>query len=183
MNTADRNRRAIRMGLIVLICLAIGQFIVLPWLDHWRDARHRITGAREELKELEAQVRRVWAHRKGLDDALGPAATKPLPNAEEAQVRAIKAAGQVLQMSGMQVISVRPSPLRPLREVPGVAVASIQVEGQGMFMQIPQCLAALRDAEPLLLVEKLTIGPSQRQPGYMAMTVILGAPARQETAK
>lgn len=183
MNPADRNRRAIYAGLVVLACLAAGQFVVLPWLDHWSGARARIAAARAELTTLETQVRRVTGQRKRLDDVLGPSVGKPLPNAEEAQVRAIKAAGQTLQMSGMQAISVRPSPLRALREVPGVAVASIQVEGQGMFMQIPQCLAAIRNAEPLLLVEKLSIGPSQRQPGYMALTLVLGAPAKQEAVK
>jgi len=180
MNMTDRDRRAIYLGVGVVTALALVQFALLPWVASWRDARQRITTARTQLLELEVQVSRISGLRRRVEDVLGPAAGRPLPMLKDAQVRSVKAAEQLLQTGGVQVTSVRPQAVQPLRDLPGISMAVLQVDGQAQFMQVPACLASIGSAEMLLLVEKLTLAPSPQQPGMMAVTLVLAAPALQE---
>lgn len=182
MSMNDRDRRAVRWGLAILLSLGIVQFLVRPWLADWREVRERIATAQVELAGLEAQVQRVVGQRQRLEDVLGAAVSKPLPTVEEARIRAVKAAEQLLQSAGIQATGVRPQSPRPLRDLQGVTLISTQVEGSGQFMQIPQCLASIQAADQLFIVEKLSISPSPRRPGQMSLSLVLGTLAREENA-
>lgn len=180
MNLSNRDRRAVLLGAALLAALGLAQWIVLPWIADWRDARSRITAARFELTELETQVRRLVTQRRRLREALGPAVGKPLPSADEARVRFVQIAERIMAAGGIKTSGVRPQPARPLQDVEGVSLVTLRAEGVGRSDRLAACLAAVHELDEWILIDQISVTEQRGRPGQVAVSLVLAAPARQE---
>ena len=97
MTLSPRDRRAILLGAVGLLIILAGRFVLLPWIDSWKDARRSIAEARVELGEAERQIYRVLGQRRRLEKIYGPAVNKALDNRQSAQVKLIEGVQEVFK--------------------------------------------------------------------------------------
>ena len=170
MNLSPRDRRAVLLGAIGLAIILVVRFGVAPWADDWAAARERIEADRLQLGALQGNISRVLGQRSRLGKLYGPGVNRPPADMEAARVGLLKAAQQVLRANGFQPSGYRPQPPRALPDVPGVMLVTLQVVGKCKEPSLPACLAALRQAEMLLLVDKLSVTNDAKKPGELQVT-------------
>ncbi len=179
MTLSPRDRRAVILGGAALAALAIGYWVVVPWLGDWADARDSIGVGRARLEEVESKLRRLAGQRERLAEAFGPGACRPLEGVEATRIGFLKTVQDACRSAGIGELNCQPQPTRPLRELPEAQLVSIQVSGKCQIGQLARCLAALRACERVTLVDRLVAAGNERQPGQLEVTLVLATLARK----
>lgn len=178
MTFSARDRRALSLGAAGLVLIAATRYGVMPWVDRWLDARRRIVAARTELADLELAVRRVLGQRQRLERVYGPAVRTAPADLETARVELYRAVQQCLKANGIKPMDYQPQPPRRLREVPGVQLVPLQVRAKCAFAQLVKCLASVRAADSLVIVDRVTAVNNEKSPGQLEVTFMLATLAR-----
>ena len=180
MNLAPRDRRALLLGGGALTAMCAFNFVLMPLLESWSTARQRAADAGGELDRIESRLRRVVGQRKRLARIYGPAVNAPLQDPETAQANLFKAAQDVLKKGGIKDPVYEFQPCRPVRDVPGVEHVPLQIRGKCDPKQLAQCLAGMRKAPSLVIVDRFTIANDLKKPGQLTVTLVLGTLATAE---
>lgn len=180
MTIRDRDRKAIILGAAVLALVLGYRLVLAPLAESWRDARQRIEMASATRSALEAQALKLRSQRRRLEAIYGPAIGEPLPPVDRARANFVKTVEDLLKSSGMESRGVRSQPLRPLREVDGVALVGLRVECTGRSQQLAKCLAAMSEGEQIMLVESIRAAPDSKRPDRMQVSMVLATLARME---
>lgn len=181
MNLSQRDRRAILLGAGLLALLLGYRFVLSPWLDSWSDARARIELAASQESALRAQVAQLRSQERMLGPIYGEAINAPLPTVEDARLSFVKVTEDLLKSSGLEVRGIRSQPMTDLRELPGVALVSLQANCVGRPNSIAQCLAKMGESEQVVLVQKLDVTPDGNG-DKMSVSMVLATLARTTEA-
>lgn len=183
MTMSDRDKKAILLGGLVLGCLIGYRFVMMPVLDSWSDARQRIAQVSAAQSSLDAQVMRLQSQRRQLEVVYGQGIAQPLPPVDVARANFVKTVEDLLKSSGMTSQGVRSQPLRPLREVAGVALVGLQVDCTGQPQQLMRCLANMSAGDQLILVDSVRAAPDSRRPDRMQVSMVVTTLAKMEPAQ
>lgn len=155
-------------------------FVLMPMLDSWSAARQRADDATQELDRIESRLRRVVGQRKRLTRIYGPAVNAPLEDPETAQANLFEVAQDVLKKVGIKDPAYEFQPRRPVRDVPGVEHVPLQIRSKCSPQQLVLCLAGMRKAPSLVIVDRFTIANDVKKPGQLTVTLVLGTLANTE---
>ena len=183
MTLSPRDRRAILLGAVGLLIILAGRFVLLPWIDSWKDARRSIAEARVELGEAERQIYRVLGQRRRLEKIYGPAVNKALDNRQSAQVKLIEGVQEVFKTGGVKLTGYDPQRPKSLREVPGVEVVAWQIRAKCKLPQLVKCLAGMRKSETLIIVDWFSVVNNEKKPGELEITMMVATLAEKEKTK
>ena len=183
MTFSPRDRRAILLGAAGLLIILIARLAVIPWIDSWRAARREIAEARAQLDYTQHQVRRILGQRRRLEQIYGQAVSKPLENRQSALNRLTRVVQDVFKAGGFKATDYKSQRCRSLPEVPGVEIVPLQVRGKCKLPQLVKCLAAMRNAETLILVDWFSVANDEKKPGELEITMMLATLAEKEKAK
>jgi len=183
MTLSSRDRRALILGAGFLGTIFVFNFVLMPLFDSWSIARQRADDARGELDKIESRLRRVVGQRKRLARIYGAAVNAPLQDAETAQANLFEVAQDVLKAGGFKDPVYQFQPARPVRDVPGVEHVPLQIRGKCMLQQLTRCLAGMRKAPSLVIVDRLTITNDLKKPGQLTVTLVLGTLATTERSE
>ena len=183
MTLAARDRRTIIAGAVILAVIVATRFAVIPWVDSWLDARRASQFDRRQLNEWETEIRRVLGQRKRLSDKYGPAVNQPLEDSQTARVSLFEAAQDAIKANSFEATYYEPQASRPLREIPGVQAIKLQVRGKCKLPELAKCLAAMRKADTLVIVDRLIIANGEKKPGQLEVTMMLMTLAKQDKAR
>lgn len=181
MRLSSRDKKALMLGGLALAALIGFRYVLMPLNDSWRDARQRIAQAGDTLQRLQDQQLQLRAQQRRLMDFYGQGLAQPLPTAEQAGVEFVKTVEDLLKAAGLGSQGVQAQPVRPLREVPGVAVVGLQVQLAGRPEQITQCLASLCQSQQPILVQSLTATrPGKDGDQQLNVSMVIATLARWE---
>ena len=183
MTMTPRDRRALILGAGVLAAIFGFNFVLMPLLDSWSTAREQADEAGGQLDQIESRLRRVVGQRRRLARIYGPAVNAPLQDAETAQANLFKVAQDVLKAGGFKDPVYQFQPARPVRDVPGVEHVPLQIRGKCGLQQLTRCLAGMRKAPSLVIVDRLTITNDLKKPGQLTVTLVLGTLATTERSE
>lgn len=178
MKLSPRDRRTAVLGLAGLLVIIAARLLVIPWVDGWAAAREQIAADRHRLDELQRSITRVLGQRGRLAARYGPAASKSLKDVEQARIGLLKAARDVLTANGLKP-TYTPQPPRSVKKIPGVRFLPLRVRSKCNLSQLTKCLADMRNADTLIIVDRLSITNNEKKPGQLEMTMILATLARQ----
>ncbi len=172
MKLAARDRRAVTLGAVLLGTLLVVNYVVMPLADSWAEADRRAEDARDQLRKTENRVRRVLGQRRRLAKVYGPAVNQPLGDTEAARAD-LEATQEIFKAAGLKNPAYDQRPPRPVREVPGIDRLQMQVQGKCNFRQFTKCLAGLRKAPTLVIVDHFTITNDLKKPGQLDVTLVI----------
>ena len=179
-NMSTRDRRAVVIGTVALAAILIVKFAVLPWIDHWRDARDRIDQARATLTEYENKSTRLTNLQRRLAQTYGQAVEQPLDDVKATKIGFHKVVQDLLTAGGFRLESMQPQAVRSIRkQVPGVALLPVRVVGKCQMQQLAKCLAEVRKAARLILVERIDVSSDPKKPTELSVTMVLATPAEE----
>ena len=180
MKLTPRDRRAFVLGAAGLAAIALVSYVVLPMAERWQLARAQIEDGRARRTRLQSDLGVLLRQRERLVEAYGPAAGRPLEGAEQTRIAFLKAVQDLLRNAGLQEPNLQPQAPRTVSELPGVQMLSVQAGGKCQLPQLAKCLAELRKADRLIVVDRLTATANPKQPGQLEVTLVLATLARQE---
>ena len=166
----------------MLIILAVN-FLLIPWIDSWFQARQQMTSTRTQLNDVQRQVRRVLWQRQRVEDLYGPAVKEPLHDRQTAQLNLIKTVQDVFKSGGVKLTDYQPQRSRPLLDVPGVLVVPLQIRGKCNVSQLTKCFVAMHEGKTLIMVESFSISNNEKKPGELEITMIVSTLAQQQEAQ
>jgi hypothetical protein len=179
MKISPRERGTLLIGAVALAAILALRFLIFPWVDSWTDARQQIADCRKQVDEEKARMVRAMNQRKRLEGRYGPAVGKPLAESTIAKEDLFNAAQKALKANGFQVGGYEPQRPRPAGKIAGVEWLSLQVRGKCPEAQLSKCLAELRNADTLLIVERLSVTGDEKNPGNLDVTLLLATLAEQ----
>ena len=150
-------KRTVLIGLAVVGAAVLLRGGLQPAVAAWREARTAVANHEKQLDTLDTQLDRRDARLRRLRQKYGPAIETKLLPVSEVRVRFPQAVQETLKQGGMSVASVALQGVRRQREVPGVSMVSLRVEGTVGGESLPKVLAALRGCEVLALIEDARI--------------------------
>ena len=180
MKLTDRDRRVLVVGGTCLVALLIVRFAVMPWVDHWSEARSRAASLRVEMSKLKSQSDDLQMLRRMLDKVYGEAPGKRLEDVESTQIAFNTSVQEMLKAGGIGFQSIKKLPARPIKKITNTWWVSVEVDGKGKVDQLAKCLAAIRNAEQLIVVDRINVKNDQKKPGNLSLKLVLGTLAYEE---
>ena len=170
-------------GAAALLVILTGRLAVIPWLNSWADARQAIVTSGEQISDLESRVRRVLGRHARLATRYGPAVRKPLTDRQTARNALFAAAQEILKSNGFEITGDY-KPRRPRRagKITGVQWVLLEIRGKCKEAQLPKCLAGMRKAKALVIVDRLTVTNDPKKPGQLEVTMVLATLAAERGA-
>ena len=179
MSLSERDRRAIKLGIIGVLIVLILNGVVLPQIDKWRTARGQIRTDTVKLAGLHSQWERLNGLRARLEPVYGSAVALPLEEIERTRVNLHETVQKILKSGGIGVRHTRPHPVRPIREIAGVVSVAIELEGNCETPQLIKCLDAMRQSESLIIIDSIDLTNSPQKPGKLTVKLVLSTLARE----
>ena len=142
----------------------------------WGEARERLAAEADRVAELGERARRRDAVAGRLRQRLGPAAAAPLPTVVEAQADFPTAVREALGGAGLGVASVSVQGVQRVRELPGVSLVRVLVEGSAEGGSVPAVLAGTRSLPRVTRVEEVVL---TQEDGGWSTRMTLSTPARR----
>ncbi len=176
-----REKRTVLLGLGVIAAALLLRGGLGPVYGTWRDARAAVSQHDEQLDTLESRLDRRDQRLRRLRAKYGPAVDAELVPVSEARMRFPDAAQQALQKGGLGVSSVALQGVRRSRELPGVSLVTLRVEGSVKGQQLPHVFAQLRGCTMLALIDDARLEKSQNgNEQQFAVSLVLSTPALTE---
>ena len=183
MKLTDRDRRAILWGSAILAGVLLVRFAILPWWSSWSEARDQTRRCREQMNELELEIRRLANMQDTAVKSYGPSATRPLQGAEAARIAFAKAVNDTLKAGGINFQSITPQRARPLPDLKDVELLPFQVKGKCSLAQLARCLAGMRKAPMPMIVDRIGVSSDPKKPGQLELTMVLSTLAKKEAKR
>ncbi len=158
---SQRDRRAIILGAAALLGLVVVRWGLMPFVNSWQGTRAEIASCRGELDTLESQLRLLLGQRRRLESMYGPAVHKPPGDADAETLKFREAIQTAVGSSGMREPKYTPQPARVVPSLQGVQTIGMRVRGQCQLAQLTRCLAELRAADCLIIVDNISITSNQ----------------------
>ncbi|MEM1026616.1 MAG: hypothetical protein AAGJ38_00870 [Planctomycetota bacterium] len=180
----QRERRTVTIGLGVIVLAVLLNFGFGPVFASWQDARDMARDHRDRMSSLETMLDRRDVKQSQLELRFGKGVGRDLPTVSEARVAFPEVVQKTLGASGMELSTVSLQGVRAVREVAGVSMVSLRVDGTVAGAQLPDTLAALRGGELLTLVEEVRMDKGRDRgrgdgPSY-ELTLVLATPVLTE---
>jgi hypothetical protein len=182
MKLSWRDRRAVLVGAAALLAVFLVRYALIPWIHSWQAARGRVAAARAELDDVRSTMQRLLRVRDRTLATYGQAVAKPLEDVEATRIAFLKTVQDVLRAGGVEYKSIDPQPTKALRELPGVEWVPCEVKGSCQLAQLAKCLAELRKAEKLVIVDRITASGGEKEPGKLEVSLVLATLAEQGKA-
>ena len=99
---------------------------------------------------------------------------------DQARIGLFQTALDVLGANGFSLTDYQPQRGRRLKEIPGVEYVPLQVRGKCKLKQLATCLAALRHAETLAFVDRISVTNPEKKPGDLEVTLVLATLAERK---
>ena len=179
MNLSKRDRRAMVLGGASLAAILVLRFAVVPWIDAWSEHRADLAVRRARVDRVGKQLRRVLSQRKRLAKAYGQAANDPPQDVDAAALSLPKAALDVLKSNGFGTTEYLPQRPKRVQGIEGLRVVSLLVNGSCKLPQLTKCLSALRKADTLVIVDRLSVTSDPKKPGQLKVTMVLATLGEQ----
>ncbi len=183
MKISAKDRRALIFLAVGLGVILLTRLTVIPFMDSWGTAREEKDANQVQLDDLNRKLRRVLGQRQRLVRMYGPAVKQPLVDLQTAKVNLFQAAQDVLKSSGIKMTDYQPQRERPLRDIPGVGLVTLQVRGECQLPQLAKCLCQMSEAKTLVIVERLTVTNNEKQPGKLKVTMVLATLAEMKKSE
>lgn len=184
MNLSARDRRTVVVGGILLAVILIIKFTLMPWLDHWGDLRVRIARSHATLQANERKSKHLTSLEQRLVRSYGKAVTRPLDDVEETRRRFNRVVYDVLKAGGFKMQRTQPQAARSIRtQVQGVTLLSMRVVGTCQLQQLAKCLAQVRQAEHLIIIDRVDAVSNPKKPTELTVTMVLATLAEEETRR
>lgn len=170
--------RALALGLpaILLVVFLIG--VVMPLADYWRqldDEYLHLESTARDGERLIARKDTIAAQIKGLQAELKDAVGY-LPQAEPA-IAAAQVQGSVAELAERSSAVVRSTQTLPTTAADGFTSIGFQLSVSGSMLAVRDLLYAIESGRPRLVIDRLTITPSQDvadgNPGKVDMSLDL----------
>lgn len=180
----QRERRTITIGLGVIVLAALLNFGLGPFFASWQDARETVRTHHDRMSSLQTLLARRDVKQSQLEQKFGGAVGRELLTVSEARVAFPEAVQATLGAGGMSLSTVSLQGVRTLREVSGVSMVSLRIDGSVAGARLPDAFAALRASELLALVEEVRLDKGRDRgrgegPSY-EVTLVLATPALTE---
>ena len=174
MNISARDRRALIVGISALAVILVLKFAVMPGIDYWLATRDSIRNANATLEAYKIKLKRLEYLNKRLAHTYGQSIEKPLTDLKSTRIHFHKAVQDVIKTSGIQMQSLQPQAVRSIKKhVPGVAVLPVRVVGKCQLPQLAKCLAQVRAAPCLIIVDRVDIASDPKKPNELSVTMVL----------
>jgi hypothetical protein len=164
-----------------LLAVLIGtRFVLWPAVSMWRESRTAAMQAQDDFDRLKTSMTRLDHQKRSLSGIFGPAVAGPIESLQLVQVRMAKRIEQSMSQAGVGIANISPQPVERLRELPGMSIVRMRVEGTCRFEQLAQCLAHFAKAEQLILVDRLSAQGVEGKPGELKLSLVLSSLAVEE---
>ena len=173
-----REKRTVLIGGAVIAVAVILNLGLRPVFAAWGEARETMAAHRDRVDTLEQRLDRREVKARQLTQKYGPSVTAPLPTETDAKVSFPEATQKALRSGGMGVSSISLQGARRLRDVPGVSLLTVRVDGSVSGAKLAEAFATLRGSELLALVEDARLeksGGGPEGPSYN-VTLLLATP-------
>jgi hypothetical protein len=180
MKLTSRDRRAVMLGVVALAALLAVRYVLWPLATSWGTARQQIAAADAQLTDLRTRTQRARLQQQRLVDVFGPAAAKSLPTVDEARVSIVNTVQNALSAGPVAAQSVQLQAIRPLPDITGIALVSLQVDATCQLPQLAGFLAKLPQANELIIIQQMNIAVPEGKPGEMQLSLIIATAAQQE---
>lgn len=168
------------IGAVLLAAILVVRFAVLPWVDHWRDVSDRIDLTQQRLAGFQQKISRLDHLNTQLRKAYGPAVDKPLEQVQPTQVAFHKTVEELFKAAGIKVKSKDTQKVRPIKDVPDTVLVPVQVRAECQIGQLAKLLAQVRQADRLVVIDRLNVDAVPKKPGHLNLTMVLATLAKQE---
>ncbi len=171
-----REKRVVIVGGVLILVGAVWRGGAADAVARWGDARARLAAESARVADLTRRAERRDAVGGRLRQRLGPAATKELPGEAEAQAGFPAAVREALGGAGLSIASVSVQGVQRVRELPGVSLVRVLVEGSADGGSVPAVLAGTRSLPRVTRVEELRL--VKADDGW-SVRLVLSTPARR----
>lgn len=172
----QRERRVVFLGGALVIGAVAWRGGLGQAVAEWGDARARLAAESDRVADLEQQAQRRDAIGLRLQQRFGPAATRPLGAVVEVQADFPAAVREALGGAGLKVASVSVQGVQRVREVSGVSLVRVLVEGTAEGHAVPAVLAGTRSLPRVTRLEEVRL---TRNGDNWSLRMVLSTPARR----
>ena len=173
-----REKRVVLVGAALIVVGAVWRGGAADAVARWGDARAQLAAESARVADLTRRAERRDAVGGRLRQRLGPAATQPLPAVVEAQAGFPAAVRAALGGAGLSIASVSVQGVQRVRELPGVSLMKVLVEGSADGGQLPAVLAGTRSLPRVTRVEELRL---VKENDAWSVRLVLSTPAERGT--
>jgi len=178
MALTARDRRAVWIGSAVIGLGLILRTVVMPAAAHWGDLRAVVSEGESRMAAIEQKLERRDAVVMRQRARFGPGVENPLLPVQRVQISFPQSVQKALGQGGLGVLSVEFQGVRKLREAPGVVMVLLRVRCAGGPDALPQALAAIQNAEQLIIVDRFDLTMTQPDDrGNWSVNMLLSTPA------
>lgn len=175
---ADRDKRALTAGAIVVAVVIAYMFIIAPWLDDWRATRSALAGYKQKLQMMGVGADSISKAKQQALMRIVPIVESPKP--EEAQrilfrdkfSEQLKKAGIVLNSSPSFDSSAK------FQKDLGMKVLKVTCKTKCKFDQVLNLLANLNDNPYIIGIEQLRLQCDEKNRQDLEMTLTVSASVR-----
>jgi len=179
MNMSERDKRTVKIGGAVLLAALVLKFGVMPMVNAWQAARDKVDAYQASLVSLQTTLDQRAMAMQVLRQKYGEAVDEDLLSEEHTRVVFPQAVQQALRQGGLNVTNVQVPSVRRVRELPGVSMVTVRVEGTCEGGAMPRVLASLAACERWTIVDRFETSmaqPGNRQSWNVRLT--LSSPAQ-----
>lgn len=163
MSMSERDKRTVKIGGAIVVAALVLKFGVLPAFDGWMAAREKVRGYETRLVGLQTMIDERALSMMMLKQKYGDAVEKSLLSEEETRIVFPQAVQQALRSGGMGVQSIQVPSVRRVRELTGVSMVTVRVEGSCPGNALPRVLSALAACERWAIIDRFEV--SMAEPG------------------
>jgi Tfp pilus assembly protein PilO len=155
------NRRYLAVGAAALAVVLLFFLVILkPKFSELSDVRAEITKEQATTQSLQLRLRQLKDAQKNQVETLArlAALNRALPPAPDLP-GLIRQLQSVATASGMDLVSIAPSPPTPLPNSTGVSTLNVNIQVIGGFFRLETLLTRLEDLQRVLEVTSLAVAP------------------------
>lgn len=178
MQLTQRDKRAMVLGGAVLLVALLAHYVIVPGIDRWQAARAAAAQYESKLVDLQTRLDRRDSVLQRLEAKYGPAVHRPVDDVETLSTAFPEQMQALLGSAGIGFTSIELQSVQKVRDVPGLAMVSVRVQGTSNPNQMAKFMAAAATAERIVLLDRLQMTRKDR-PDQWNVSFVLSTPARE----
>ncbi len=170
----DRDKRALRIGGVLVGVAVLYRLVLSPMLAGWAEARAEGAMYTTRIIQFEDKLDRREDLRKRLRERYGSAIDRPLLSIDELRVAFPRSVQDALSRASIEITQVEVQGVRRLRNVSGVSSFALRVRGTCNDRAIPAMLNELRKADQVVVIDSLDLtmsAPGRRDQWQLVLTL------------
>ncbi len=166
---SERDRRALKLGIVGVVLVPVFFLCVVPWFEDWRQVRKQLTARREMMKKITTVDSRLFS--------LVPKFS--IPRDEKSQGTLFRDEfSRQLKQAGIKAKSVQLVSSRKQRQISGYKCLQLQCRGECGFGQVVDLLAALNGNPYFVGVEAISLKCDAKDRNKMDVTLTVSTYAK-----